>query len=127
MRAGAGCAACGARCGSACATDSAGGRGRGEAGFFAAFCLSRLHQHAAAANALALVPYGPPTAPAAAAAADDELNRAIALSMQEHTEREEFAKEIAGGRGYKDPANPLDRQRASFDLPAGIKVGFFVS
>ena len=46
---------------------------------------------------------GPPAAVAASApaTADEEMERAIQLSLKEHDEREQFNKELQGGRGYK--------------------------
>ncbi len=52
---------------------------------------------------------------------DDEMERAIQLSLKEQNDREQFQEEIKGGRGYKDPENPFDRKRESLELPAGIK------
>jgi uncharacterized UBP type Zn finger protein len=61
----------------------------------------------------------PPVGPAPNA--DDEMERAIQLSLKEQNDREQFQEEIKGGRGYKDPENPFDRKRESLEMPAGIK------
>jgi hypothetical protein len=46
---------------------------------------------------------GPPATVSASApaTADEEMERAIQLSLKEHDEREQFNKELQGGRGYK--------------------------
>jgi hypothetical protein len=46
---------------------------------------------------------GPPATVAASApaTADEEMERAIQLSLKEHDEREQFNNELQGGRGYK--------------------------
>jgi ubiquitin C-terminal hydrolase len=54
---------------------------------------------------------------------EDELSRAIALSMQDQRDRDDFDKHVRGqaGTSYKDPSNPNERRRASLNIPAGIK------
>lgn len=62
-----------------------------------------------------------PPAVAGVGGADDEMERAIQLSLKEADDREKFNQEIKGGRGYKEPENPFDRKRDSLEVPAGIK------
>ena len=73
------------------------------------------------ADAAIVVPAGPTTTATTTTNADDELERVMQLSLQEHRDREMFHDDIKGGKGYKDPENPFDRKRVSPDMPAGIK------